>query len=82
MIPIIVLFVIFYLLSNLVSMLFGCWVQKNLISKEIVGTLNMDRSIPDDPPYIFLELNVPPDYIFDKEYVYLRTDRKNYISQK
>ena len=47
-----------------------------------VGTLRIDRSDPDEAPYIFLELKVNPEVLEHESYVNLRVSRENYISQK
>lgn len=47
-----------------------------------VGTLRIDRSDPDDAPYIFLELEADPQVLEHESYITLRVSRENYISQK
>lgn len=46
-----------------------------------VGTLRVDRSDPDEPPYLFLELNKNVGDITSKPYVVLKVSDKNYISR-
>lgn len=47
-----------------------------------IGTLKVDRSDPNEPPYLFLELSESVNRIVDKKIVVLKVDTKNYISQK
>lgn len=47
-----------------------------------VGTLRIDRSDPNDVPYLFLELSTTPNAVGKKKYVMLRVSNDNYISQK
>lgn len=47
-----------------------------------VGTLRVDRSDPDDEPYMFLELSKNIGDVSNKKYVVLKVSNENYISQK
>lgn len=47
-----------------------------------VGTLRIDRSDPDDQPYMFLELNKGVGDISTRTYVTLDVSTENYISQQ
>lgn len=49
--------------------------------KPPVGTLRIDTSDPDGP-FMFLELAVDPSFVMKEEYVNLKVDVRNYISQK
>lgn len=46
-----------------------------------VGTLRIDRS-DGDGPYIFLELEVPPEVLEKSNYVNMKVLAENYISHK
>lgn len=46
------------------------------------GTLRIDRSDPDDEPYLFLEAKLSPYEIAYKRFVILDVKRENYISHK
>lgn len=52
--------------------------------KESIGALRVDNSDPDDNPYLFLEIDQAwrLNTIADREYVTLRVNVQNYISQK
>lgn len=52
------------------------------INNKVVGTLRVDQSDPDDEPYLFLELNSSIDAVRKREYVTLKVNTENYISQK
>lgn len=47
-----------------------------------VGTLRIDRSDPNEPPYMFLELDKGVGDISRKKNVVLKVKNENYISQK
>lgn len=47
-----------------------------------VGTLRVDRSDPDDNPYLFLELSEDPSKLPNQKYITLKVDVKNYISHQ
>lgn len=47
-----------------------------------IGNLRIDRSIPDEEPYLFLELFKNVGDITKKKYVFLKVKDENYISQK
>ena len=46
-----------------------------------VGTLRIDRSDPNDVPYLFLELSTSPNEVGKKKYVMLKVSTENYLSQ-
>ena len=48
----------------------------------IIGTLRVDNSIPEDGPRLFLELEKDIPTIKARDYVTLRVNTQNYISQK
>jgi len=47
-----------------------------------VGSLRVDRSDPDDGPYLFLELSKDIEEIYRKKYVTFKVSIKNFISHK
>ena len=51
-----------------------------MIRFPFVGTMRIDNSIPDEQPYIFLELLEAPEYVSKKKYVLVKVKRENYIS--
>ena len=65
-------------LGFVVGFIFGVWKSK----ETPVGVLRVDRSDPDDGPYLFLEMNTTPEVITKRKYITLEVLAKNYISQK
>lgn len=65
---------------------FVCGVGVGLIlchsKHDMIGTLRLDHSDPQDDPYLFLELNKPLSEFISKKYVRLKVCIKNFISQK
>lgn len=47
-----------------------------------IGTLRIDRSDPNDNPYMFLEISKNVGDFTDRKYVLLEVRNENYISQK
>lgn len=47
-----------------------------------VGTLRIDKSDPDDKPYMFLELDKGIGDISSKKHVILKVKRENFIPHK
>lgn len=48
----------------------------------VVGTLRVDRSDPDDAPYLFLELSKDVRTVSEKKYVIFKVRNENYISHE
>lgn len=55
-----------------------------IIALKPVGTLRIDNSDPDEPPYLFLELKKEsnPNNFKNKKYVTFDVNAKNYISHE
>lgn len=51
-------------------------------TNNVIGNLRIDNSDPNEPPYLFLELEKTPDRLKDGDKVVLIVKVKNYISQK
>lgn len=47
-----------------------------------VGTLRVDKSDPDDNPYLFLELTKDIDFVYRNKYVTFEVNTQNYIPRK
>lgn len=56
--------------------------DKYIFNDKPVGTLRIDRSDPDDSPYLFLELSTDPRELMKKDVVTLKVSTENYITQK
>lgn len=48
----------------------------------LLGALHVDKSDPEDNPYMFLELSKGVDAITSKKYVILKVNLKNFIPHK
>lgn len=46
-----------------------------------IGTLRIDRSDPDEEPYMFLEINKGVGDISNRKYVLMEVSNENFISQ-
>lgn len=67
----------------IVSFISGIIVRQLFIKKpkkeEILGTLRIDNSDPDQPNALFLELGVPVEYISSKKIIHLQVLNENYL---
>lgn len=64
------------------GMLFGCIFACFIFRLFVVGILRVDRSDPDDNPYLFLELKKPVNAVSSKKYVIFRVANKDFISHE
>ena len=55
------------------------WIFKKPKKEEVLGTLRIDNSDPDQPNALFLELGVPVEYISSKKIIHLRVLNENYL---
>lgn len=60
----------------------GCAVTCVIFRLFVVGNLRVDRSDPDDSPYLFLELKKPVETVSSKKYVIFRVMNKDFISHE
>jgi energy-converting hydrogenase Eha subunit F len=58
----------------------GFMLAQIILVPKVVGVLRVDRSDPDEAPYLFLECEKTPD--LNQKYVTFEVLHKNYISQK
>lgn len=65
-------------LGMLVGCLFTCFIFRLFV----VGALRVDRSDPDDDPYLFLELKKSVETVSSKKYVIFKVMNKNFISHE
>ncbi|GHV47364.1 hypothetical protein FACS189499_04740 [Clostridia bacterium] len=70
------------LIALVVGVLIGCILMTVIGRTKVVGTLRMDRSDPDDDPYLFLELSKRVDIIYRKKYVTMKVNTENLLSHK
>lgn len=66
----------------LLGVSFGCLVSDVTTKTKVKGCLRVDSSDPDEPPYIFLELEENPEVLKRKKFITLEVNLENYISQK
>lgn len=55
------------------------WIFKRPEKEEILGTLRIDNSDPDQPNALFLELRVPVEHVSSKKIIHLRVLNENYL---
>lgn len=72
-------FVIGYITGAIITavVIFAC-----VMLKHNWGSLRIDRSDPDEPPCIFLELYTAPSKIMQKKYVILKVKTENFITHE
>ena len=68
------------IIAFLAGVLVGTIIYAIAIKTASVGTLRIDRSDPEDSPYLFLELEKSINLIASKQYVIMKVNLKNYIS--
>ena len=62
---------------------FGAVSAIAFLRRNSIGSLRIDRSEPEEPPKIFLEINKGASFqLLRREYVTLKVIAENYISQK
>ena len=64
------------------GMLVGCLWTCLVFRLFVVGILRVDRSDPDDGPYLFLELKKPVETVSSKKYVIFKVMNKDFISHE
>ena len=66
----------------IVGAIFGAILMRNISYSRSIGSLRVDQSYPDEPPYLFLELEKNVNDFSRKKYVLLRVNMRNLISRK
>ena len=67
----------------LVGIVFGSQIMRRFYQTKAFGSLRVDRSIPDEKPYLFLEIgrgNI--ERLAKEEFVVLKVKNENYLTQK
>ena len=62
-----------------IGLLIGIVVMDVISRIDSIGTLRVDDSIPDEGPYLFLELSKDINQVRRKKYVTLKVDIDSYI---
>ena len=72
-----------YILVGIVCYFIGLLTYLVVLKPNPVGNLRIDRSDPDDEPYLFLEIERGKlEDIRDKRMIFLRVLNQNYITRK
>lgn len=69
------------IIAFVIGLIVGGVVMTAMYRVKHIGTLRLDTSDPDEPPYMFLELRKNIGNIWNKKYVILDVNNKPYISQ-
>lgn len=72
--------IVIYLLGILSGLLIALFI-KHISKEKPVGTIRIDRSDPNDTPYMFLELNVSLRELATQKEAWLKISTENYISR-
>ena len=72
-----------FVVGVVIGVIIGCMVRKKPSTSEPLGTLVIDRSDPDDGPYMFLEIGNRENVavIMRQEAVTLKVEQRNYVSR-
>lgn len=65
-----------------VGIVAGCTISKIISRMKAVGSLRVDTSVPEDGPYLFLELSKSMDVVAKKKYVVLKVNLNSFIPHK
>lgn len=76
-----VLMILFTLFIFSIGIILGRLLRKKEEFKKSIGDLRIDMSDPDGP-YLFLELKTNPNMLIKMDYVVMKVNVKNFISQK
>ena len=74
--------IIYFAAGFLVAIIAAIINYKLTFSKNTIGTIRIDQSDPEDPPYFFLELKKMPYEFADHTFVICEISTENYISQE
>lgn len=67
---------------SILMLLVGAAIGRIMTLNKTDGFLIVDRSDPDDGPYLFLELSKQVEAVVSKKYVVLRVKAKDFIPHK
>ena len=73
---------IYIIVSLIIGFIFGITIKSVITKRKSIGFLRIDRSDPEDGPYLFLELEKSISNFENKKYITRKILNKNYISQK
>ena len=72
----------YIVIALFIGVIVGMIIYSVVAKQKSIGCLVIDRSDPDDEPYLFLELEKSIYQFQDKKYITMKLTNKNYISQK
>lgn len=70
------------ILFCILGIVIGVGVSYVYIRSRSVGCIRVDRSDPDEPPYLFLELSGPVETVTKHGYVILNVQAKDFVPHK
>lgn len=64
--------------------IFAVKLKDSLNAKRFIGDLRIDHSIPEEDPYLFLEIykGIDIDTISEKDFIILKVNKRDYISHE
>ena len=74
--------VFIFVVITILGMIAGYNLAMMKIHSKTFGTIRIDRSDPDDGPYLFLELKGHPDVLMNEKFVMFEVSNENLVSQK
>lgn len=69
-------------IAVIVGAIIGVFVTLLIFSTISAGNLRVDRSIPEDDPYLFLELTKSVSTVLEKKFVVLKVRVEDFIPHK
>lgn len=69
-----------YIIAFVFGLLIGIIFQRFMFRRHKIGDLRIDKSDPNDNPYMFMELNVNTNALKSLNYVVMNVKEENFIS--
>lgn len=69
-------------IAVIIGILIGTAATGLIVSRNLSGNLRIDHSIPEDAPYMFLELNKSISTVIRKKFVVLKVKAEDFIPHK
>lgn len=70
-----------YVIVAVMCLMIGILIGKILFRPKQFGDLRVDRSDPDDPPHLFLELDADISHIIQQEYVTFKVRAEDFLKR-
>lgn len=68
--------------AGILGLVVGAFCMMHIQRIRSIGFLRIDRSIPDEPPYLFLEALQNVETISKRKYVVFKVKNENFIPQE